>query len=194
MSIAIDHFLLLRQPERPTLAVQSMTARLCPAPEGLAGANSPSLLTGPVDCSSGCGRADTPWKRLVTPGPAIFAAAATSERRTGPCVEPARASYSRSRLVRRRSPCRFSIIAAPLRRRLPVRRGQRRRRRRHLPDLRRADAGRRAADLANATSSITQFPGYVTSTLAYWSDIKPFWRGALLLGVALGRSARWPAR
>ncbi|PSJ58693.1 sulfite exporter TauE/SafE family protein [Kumtagia ephedrae] len=34
---------------------------------------------------------------------------------------------------------------------------------------------------ANATSSITQFPGYITSTLAYWSDIKRFWRGALLL-------------
>ncbi len=34
---------------------------------------------------------------------------------------------------------------------------------------------------ANATSSITQFPGYVTSTLAYWSDIKTIWRGALLL-------------
>lgn len=33
---------------------------------------------------------------------------------------------------------------------------------------------------ANATSSITQFPGYITSTLAYWSDIKRFWRGALL--------------
>lgn len=35
---------------------------------------------------------------------------------------------------------------------------------------------------ANATSSITQFPGYVTSTLAYWSDIRRMWRGALLLG------------
>lgn len=35
--------------------------------------------------------------------------------------------------------------------------------------------------LANATSSVTQFPGYITSTLAYWSDIKLFWRGALLL-------------
>lgn len=35
--------------------------------------------------------------------------------------------------------------------------------------------------VANATSSITQFPGYVTSTLAYWSDIKTFWRGALML-------------
>lgn len=34
---------------------------------------------------------------------------------------------------------------------------------------------------ANATSSVTQFPGYVTSTLAYWSDIKTFWRSALLL-------------
>lgn len=37
------------------------------------------------------------------------------------------------------------------------------------------------AIVANATSSITQFPGYVTSTLAYWSDIRTFWRGALLL-------------
>lgn len=35
--------------------------------------------------------------------------------------------------------------------------------------------------VANATSSITQFPGYVTSTLAYWADIKRFWRGALAL-------------
>ena len=34
---------------------------------------------------------------------------------------------------------------------------------------------------ANATSSVSQFPGYITSTLAYWSDIKKFWRGALLL-------------
>jgi uncharacterized membrane protein YfcA len=42
--------------------------------------------------------------------------------------------------------------------------------------------------VANATSSITQFPGYVTSTLAYWSDIKTFWRGALVLAAvsALG--------
>ena len=41
---------------------------------------------------------------------------------------------------------------------------------------------------ANATSSITQFPGYVTSTLAYWHDIKKMWRSAALLGVmsALG--------
>ncbi|MBN9069345.1 MAG: sulfite exporter TauE/SafE family protein [Rhizobiales bacterium] len=34
---------------------------------------------------------------------------------------------------------------------------------------------------ANATSSISQFPGYITSTLAYWSDIKRMWRGGLLL-------------
>lgn len=37
--------------------------------------------------------------------------------------------------------------------------------------------------VANATSSLTQFPGYITSTLAYWSDIKHLWRTALLLGV-----------
>ena len=37
---------------------------------------------------------------------------------------------------------------------------------------------------ANATSSITQFPGYVTSTLAYGRDLRRMWRGALLLGVA----------
>src|SRR5687767_793731 len=36
---------------------------------------------------------------------------------------------------------------------------------------------------ANATSSITQFPGYVTSTLAYWDDIRRMWRSAVLLGV-----------
>lgn len=36
---------------------------------------------------------------------------------------------------------------------------------------------------ANATSSVTQFPGYVTSTLAYWSDIKHFWRTAIVLCV-----------
>ncbi len=44
---------------------------------------------------------------------------------------------------------------------------------------------------ANATSSVTQFPGYVTSTLAYWNDIKHFWRQALLLCVisALGALA-----
>jgi uncharacterized membrane protein YfcA len=44
---------------------------------------------------------------------------------------------------------------------------------------------------ANATSSITQFPGYVTSTLAYWSDIKTMWRSALGLSLmsALGALA-----
>lgn len=36
---------------------------------------------------------------------------------------------------------------------------------------------------ANATSSIAQFPGYVTSTLAYWSDIKLIRREALALTV-----------
>jgi uncharacterized protein len=36
---------------------------------------------------------------------------------------------------------------------------------------------------ANATSSITQFPGYVTSTLAYWGDLRRMWRSAVLLGV-----------
>ena len=35
--------------------------------------------------------------------------------------------------------------------------------------------------VANATSAVTQFPGYITSTLAYWTDIRHFWRGALLL-------------
>ncbi|WP_027059407.1 sulfite exporter TauE/SafE family protein [Mesorhizobium loti] len=35
--------------------------------------------------------------------------------------------------------------------------------------------------VANATSSVTQFPGYITSTLAYWADIRHFWRGAVLL-------------
>jgi uncharacterized membrane protein YfcA len=38
--------------------------------------------------------------------------------------------------------------------------------------------------VANATSSITQFPGYITSTLAYWDDFKTFWRGAISLAVA----------
>ena len=36
---------------------------------------------------------------------------------------------------------------------------------------------------ANATSSIAQFPGYITSTLAFWTDIMRMWRGALLLAV-----------
>ena len=43
--------------------------------------------------------------------------------------------------------------------------------------------------VANATSSVTQFPGYVTSTLAYWSDIRTFWRGALLLCLASAAGA-----
>ncbi len=39
---------------------------------------------------------------------------------------------------------------------------------------------------ANATSSIAQIPGYITSTLAYWSDIKRIWRGVLVLaGVSI---------
>ncbi|RJT39678.1 sulfite exporter TauE/SafE family protein [Mesorhizobium waimense] len=37
--------------------------------------------------------------------------------------------------------------------------------------------------VANATSSVTQFPGYITSTLAYAADIRHFWRQALLLCV-----------
>ncbi|WJR69210.1 sulfite exporter TauE/SafE family protein [Neorhizobium sp. CSC1952] len=36
---------------------------------------------------------------------------------------------------------------------------------------------------ANATSSIVQFPGYVTSTIAYWDEISHRWRSALLLAV-----------
>ena len=41
---------------------------------------------------------------------------------------------------------------------------------------------------ANATSSITQFPGYVTSTLAYRHDLAKRWRSAIALTVvsALG--------
>jgi uncharacterized membrane protein YfcA len=38
--------------------------------------------------------------------------------------------------------------------------------------------------MANATSSIAQLPGYVTSTLAYWTDIRRLWRRALLLVAA----------
>jgi uncharacterized protein len=37
---------------------------------------------------------------------------------------------------------------------------------------------------ANATSSITQFPGYITSTLAYLGDIRLIWRSALALAAA----------
>ncbi|HEV7415332.1 sulfite exporter TauE/SafE family protein [Tianweitania sediminis] len=36
---------------------------------------------------------------------------------------------------------------------------------------------------ANATCSIAQFPGYVTSTLAYWTDIRKNLRGAVLFAV-----------
>ena len=37
--------------------------------------------------------------------------------------------------------------------------------------------------VANATSSIAQLPGYVTSTLAYFRDIRKIWRGALILAI-----------
>ncbi|MCO5064316.1 MAG: sulfite exporter TauE/SafE family protein [Rhizobiaceae bacterium] len=43
--------------------------------------------------------------------------------------------------------------------------------------------------VANATSSITQFPGYITSTLAYWSDIRTFWREGLLLSAVSAAGA-----
>jgi uncharacterized membrane protein YfcA len=36
---------------------------------------------------------------------------------------------------------------------------------------------------ANATSSIVQFPGYVTSTLAYFKDFSKIWKEALVLGL-----------
>ncbi|MGL3607719.1 sulfite exporter TauE/SafE family protein [Rhizobium sp. G187] len=36
---------------------------------------------------------------------------------------------------------------------------------------------------ANATSSITQFPGYITSTLAYRNEFKDMWRGAIVLAL-----------
>lgn len=44
---------------------------------------------------------------------------------------------------------------------------------------------------ANATSSVSQIPGYITSTLAYWSDIRHIWRSALVLALmsALGALA-----
>lgn len=38
--------------------------------------------------------------------------------------------------------------------------------------------------VANATSAITQFPGYITSSLAYWDDLKAFWRRAIALAAA----------
>lgn len=36
---------------------------------------------------------------------------------------------------------------------------------------------------ANATSSIVQFPGYITSTLAYFRDLSRIWKEALVLGL-----------
>ena len=36
---------------------------------------------------------------------------------------------------------------------------------------------------ANATSSIIQFPGYITSTLAYFKDLGAIWKSAIALGV-----------
>lgn len=36
---------------------------------------------------------------------------------------------------------------------------------------------------ANATSSIVQFPGYITSTLAYVRDLKAIWKSAIALGI-----------
>lgn len=39
------------------------------------------------------------------------------------------------------------------------------------------------AVMANATSSIVQFPGYISSTLAYLRDIRAMWRSALALAV-----------
>lgn len=36
---------------------------------------------------------------------------------------------------------------------------------------------------ANATSSVIQFPGYITSTLAYRREFKGLWRGAALLAI-----------
>ena len=37
--------------------------------------------------------------------------------------------------------------------------------------------------MANATSSIVQFPGYITSTLAYFKDFRKLWKEALILGL-----------
>ncbi|WP_416407743.1 sulfite exporter TauE/SafE family protein [Agrobacterium rosae] len=36
---------------------------------------------------------------------------------------------------------------------------------------------------ANATSSIVQFPGYVTSVIAYWPEIRAHWKGAIFLAL-----------
>ena len=52
---------------------------------------------------------------------------------------------------------------------------------------------------ANATSAITQFPGYITSTLAYRDDIRLIGRGALTLalvsavGALAGALSCWPS-
>ena len=37
--------------------------------------------------------------------------------------------------------------------------------------------------VANATSSIVQFPGSITSTLAYFKDLSKIWKEALVLGL-----------
>lgn len=37
--------------------------------------------------------------------------------------------------------------------------------------------------LANATSSIVQFPGYVTSTMAYVGELRALWKSLLVLGI-----------
>ncbi|MCB1446949.1 MAG: sulfite exporter TauE/SafE family protein [Rhizobiaceae bacterium] len=39
------------------------------------------------------------------------------------------------------------------------------------------------AVMANATSSIAQFPGYISSTLAYLGDIRAIWKSAIALGI-----------
>ena len=36
---------------------------------------------------------------------------------------------------------------------------------------------------ANATSSIIQFPGYITSTLAYFKEFRTLWKSAVALGI-----------
>ena len=36
---------------------------------------------------------------------------------------------------------------------------------------------------ANATSSIVQFPGYVTSVIAYWPEIRTHWKSAVFLAL-----------
>jgi hypothetical protein len=46
--------------------------------------------------------------------------------------------------------------------------------------------------VANATSSVTQFPGYVTSALAYYTEIREDLREALKIGAPF--AGRWPRR